>query len=90
MLDRLRTIREVQPERPSSLRIVYDDGQTIVVDFAAIIRQGDVFAPLADWETFQKARPDARGRSVCWPSDIDFCADALWLEAQRQNQRHVG
>ncbi len=90
MLDQLRRIREITPERPSRLRIIYDDGQAIDVDFASIISRGGVFTPLADWEVFEKARPDSRGRSVCWPGEIDFCADALWIEAQERNQRHVG
>ena len=90
MLDRLRRIREVKPKRPSRLRIVYDDGQAIEVDFAPIISRGGVFAPLADWDVFKKVRADSRGRSVFWPGEIDFCADALWIEGQQLNQRHAG
>lgn len=90
MLDHPRTIAEVQPKRPSRLRIVYDDGQSIVVDFAPIIAKGGVFEPLAEWYVFKQACPDSRGRSVCWPGDIDFCADALWLQAQQDDQRHAG
>lgn len=90
MLDRLRIIRTVKPERPSRLRISYDDGQTIEVDFAPTIARGGIFTALADWDVFEKVRPDARGRSVCWPGEIDFCADALWIEANRQDQRHAG
>lgn len=90
MLETLRRIREVHAEPDFRLRVVYDDGQTVVVDFGPIIRQGGVFAPLADWELFRKAKPGSRGRSVCWPGDIDFCADALWLQAQGQDRRHAG
>lgn len=90
MLDRLRVIREVHPEQPSRLRIVYDDGQSIVLNFAPIIAKGGVLESLAEWSVFKQARRDARGRSVCWPGEIDFCADALWLEAQSDDQRHAG
>ncbi|MCH8806060.1 MAG: DUF2442 domain-containing protein [Planctomycetes bacterium] len=87
MLDRLRIIREVHPQRPARLRLTYDDGQTITVDFGPVIQGGGVFTPLADWDVFSRAQPDSRGRSVCWPGDIDFCADALWLQAQQDDQR---
>ena len=90
MLDRLRTIREVHAEAQHRLRILYDDGVAVVLDFAPIIRQGGVFAPLADEQVFAKAKPGPRGRSVCWPGDIDFCADALWLQAQKEGRRDVG
>lgn len=90
MLEQLRRIREVSPQRPSRLRIIYDDGQTIEIDFAAMISRGGVFAPLAEWDVFAKVRVDSRGRSVLWPGEIDFCADALWIEAQGLDQRHAG
>ena len=64
--------------------------ETIEVDFAPTIARGGVFTPLADWGVFEKVRPDARGRSLCWPGDIDFCADARWIAANRQDQRDAG
>lgn len=80
-LDILRKIRAVQADPDFRLRITYDDGQAITVDFKPVIRQGGVFAPLADPAFFARASVDARGRAVSWPGDIDFCADALWLKA---------
>lgn len=90
MLDQLRTITSVHAEPARRLRVTYSDGQTIVVDFEPVIRQGGVFAPLANEQIFAQAALGPRGRSVCWPGDIDFCADALWLEAQQENRRHAG
>ena len=90
MLDRLRTIKGLHPERQHRLRIEYDDGQSIVIDFGPAIQRGGVFAPLADEQFFAKARPGPRGRSVCWPGDIELCADALWLQAHGQDRRHAG
>lgn len=80
----LRKIVSLTPEDGFRLRLIYDDGQTIVVDFTDTIRQGGVFAPLADPRFFAKAVLDQRGRAVRWPGDIDFCADALWLEGRSQ------
>jgi hypothetical protein len=90
MLDRLRTIREVHAEPGHHLRVGYDDGASITLDFNPIIRQGGVFAGLADEQVFAKVTIGPRGRSICWPGDIDFCADALWLQAQSQDRRHAG
>lgn len=80
-LNVLRKIRAVQAGAGFRLRITYDDGQTITVDFSPVIRQGGVFAPLADPAFFACAAVDPRGRAVSWPGEIDFCADALWLQA---------
>ena len=38
MLDRLRTIKEVHPEGQHRLRIEYDGGQSIVIDFGPAIQ----------------------------------------------------
>jgi hypothetical protein len=81
-LDILRRIRAVQAEPDYRLRIAYDGGETITVDFTPLVRQGGVFAPLADPGFFGQVALDSRGRAVRWPGDIDFCADALWLQAR--------
>jgi hypothetical protein len=80
-LDILRRIVAVEAEPGCRLRIVYDSGETITVDFTPVIRKGGVFAQLADPVVFRQVCVDPRGRSVRWPGDIDFCADAVWLKA---------
>lgn len=40
-----------------------------------------VFTALADPAIFVQVRIGERGRSLEWPGEIDFCADALWYEA---------
>jgi hypothetical protein len=77
----LRKIEAVEAQPEHRLRITYEGGETIVADFAPLIRQGGVFAPLSDPAFFAQVAVDSRGRAVCWPGDIDFCADALWLQA---------
>jgi hypothetical protein len=81
VLDRLREIRAVRAEPEFHLRITYADGQSIVVDFRPVIRQGGAFSPLVDPDFFARATVAARGRAVCWPGELEFCADALWLGA---------
>ena len=76
----LRTIRSVAPEPNYKLRLTYADGETIVVDFTQVIQRGGVFTPLSDPEFFSQVSIEERGRYIQWPGELDFCADALWLE----------
>jgi hypothetical protein len=76
----LRTIRSAAPEPNYKLRLTYADGETIVVDFTPVIQRGGVFAPLSDPEFFSQVSIGERGRYIQWPGELDFCADALWLE----------
>ena len=76
----LRKIEAVEAQPSHRLRITYEGGETLVVDFTPLIQQGGVFAALADPAFFAQVQVDPRGRAVGWPGDIDFCADALWLQ----------
>jgi len=76
----LRAIRSVAPEQNYKLRLTYADGETIIVDFIPVIQRGGVFAPLSDPEFFSQVSIGERGRYIQWPGELDFCADALWLE----------
>ena len=76
----LRTICSVAPEPNYKLRLTYADGETIVVDFTPVIQRGGVFAPLSDPAFFSQVSIGERGRYIQWPGELDFCADALWLE----------
>lgn len=76
----LRTIRSVTPAPNYKLRLTYADGETIVVDFTPVIQRGGVFAPLSDPAFFLQVSIGERGRYIQWPGELDFCADALWLE----------
>ncbi|MCH7523150.1 MAG: DUF2442 domain-containing protein [Chloroflexi bacterium] len=37
---------------------------------------------LANPEFFSKVSVGEDGRFIQWPSEIDFCADALWLKGK--------
>jgi len=69
----------VEPER--RLALLYREGGRVTVDFNEVIGRGGVFARLADPTFFSEVALGPRGRSIEWPGGIDFCADALWLEA---------
>ena len=67
--------------RDNCLTLMYRDGERITVDFKKVIDRGGVFAKLADPTYFRQVTVGPRGRSIEWPGELDFCADALWLEA---------
>ena len=72
-----------------SVRLTWADGSTSLAHFDHVIGKG-VFAPLADPAFFGKVTVGRRGRSLEWPGELDFCADALWFEAHPQDNPHAG
>jgi hypothetical protein len=69
------------------------NGETTVNRFDHLLDKG-VVAAVTDPEIFAQVRVGERGRSLEWPGEIDFCADALWFEthsadAPYQPQRAV-
>lgn len=63
-----------------TVTLIWANGTGTLHRFDRLIGRG-VFAPRADPSFFEQARVGERGRSLEWPNDIDFCADALWFEA---------
>lgn len=88
-------ITEAMPDpRTHSVTLVWANGATTVSRFDHLVGRG-VFAPLADPAVFAQVHVGERGRSLEWPGEIDFCADALWFEAhpedapQQSSVKHV-
>lgn len=61
--------------------------EAVEVDFAPLAERGGVYAPLADRTYFAQAAIGGQGRYLTWPDELDFCADALWLEAHSEVSR---
>lgn len=80
-MDNLRRICTAKSLPENRVQLTFDDGALVKVDFAPLIRQGGVFASLADPAYFQRVRVSDDGRYIAWPGDLDFCADALWEQA---------
>jgi hypothetical protein len=76
----LHVITEVVAEREGVVRLRYADGLVCRVDLMPALAQGGVFSALADPVIFQQVRIGSRGRSIEFPGEIDFCADALRRE----------
>ena len=77
----MRTVQSVTPGPGTKLHLVYSDGENAVVDFQYAIAQGGVFKPLQDPDFFSQVTLGSQGRYIQWPGDLDFCVDALWLQA---------
>jgi hypothetical protein len=80
---KMQTISQIVPLAGSVLAIQFGDGSTGIVDFKPTIKKGRLFKQLADASFFSSAKIGARGRSVVWPGDFDFDADALYLKATK-------
>jgi hypothetical protein len=78
-------IVQVQILGDHRLRLVYSDGGVVEKDFAPLIAIGNAFAALADPDFFTQVFIGERGRSLEWPGELDFCADALWFEAHPED-----
>jgi hypothetical protein len=77
----LQTIREARAEDGYRIRLTYADGFIGVVDLSPLIRSGGVFASLANPGIFAQLSIGERGRTLEWPGDLEFCADALRMQA---------
>lgn len=68
------------------VKLIYSDGFTAVLDFTEKISWGEAVAPLRDPKIFMRAHVGSGGASLEWVGprgeEIDFCADALRVEAE--------
>ena len=73
-----------------TVTVAWANGATTVNRFAHLVGKG-VLAAFSDPAIFAQVRVGERGRSLEWPNDIDFCADALWFETHpADGPRQVG
>jgi hypothetical protein len=78
VLDNVIVAAEPDP-KTCTVAVTWANGETTVNSFAHLAGKG-VFAAFSDPALFAQARVGERGRSLEWPGEIDFCADALWFE----------
>jgi hypothetical protein len=74
----------VADPRTHRVTLGWANGATTVNRFDHLVGRG-VFAALADDTVFAQVRIGERGRSLQWPGEIDFCADALWFEMHAED-----
>ena len=63
-----------------SVAVTWADGEITIHCFRHLLGKG-VCAALGDPGFFAQVRVGERGRSLAWPDEVDFCADALWFAA---------
>lgn len=74
----MKRIVEIRVADDYRVWLRFDDGVAGEVDFSAHAGQG-VFKAWKDPEFFRRAAIGDGGRTLAWPGELDFCADALWL-----------
>jgi hypothetical protein len=79
VLDNVITAAVADPNT-HTVTLAWANGETTANGFGHLIGKG-MFAALTDPAFFARVHVGERGRSLEWPDEIDFCADALWFEA---------
>ncbi|MEI7866379.1 MAG: DUF2442 domain-containing protein [Candidatus Methylumidiphilus sp.] len=83
----LHIIERVQPNPINyTVVITYCGKQIIQADFKPMIEQGGIMTPFRDPSAFATVRVGARGRSLVWGEDVEFCADGLWEKFVQMGQ----
>ena len=66
---------------PFTLRIVFDDGTSQVIDFRPVL-EGELYGPLQDLVLFNQVQIDPEAHTLVWPNGADFDPTTLhsWPE----------
>jgi hypothetical protein len=83
VLDNIITTAAPDPVR-HTVALTWANGETTINSFRHLVGRG-VFAAFSDPAFFAQARVGEGGRSLEWPGERDFCADALWFEAHPED-----
>lgn len=67
-----------------TVTLTWANGETTVNSFRHLVGKG-VFAAFSDPTFFAQARVGEGGRSLEWPGERDFRADALWFNAHPED-----
>ncbi len=72
------------------LELVFKDGKSGVVDFQKYIREGGVFARLADLNFFKQFSINPDFGVVCWGNEVDVAPETLYIRGHRHPVRRHG
>ena len=59
-----------------TLRVKFDDGQEIEIDFSPVLR-GELYGPLKDDKLFNQVDIDPEVHTLVWPNGADIAPEAL-------------
>jgi hypothetical protein len=82
----LHVIKSIAANKDFTIDIVFDRGHKAFVDFRPIIKQGGVFAGLGSPAFFRRVKIGGDGRFLAWPGELEFCADALYLDSHERDE----
>jgi len=71
MFHEIHTVTDFAIVAPYTLRIVFADGHTQVIDFLPMLR-GEMFGPLRDHILFNGVTLDEEADTLVWPNGADF------------------
>jgi hypothetical protein len=84
-----RIVAAVADARTHTVALTWATGARPVAEFAHLVGKG-VFRAFADPAVFAQVSIGENGRSLEWPGELDFCADALWFEAHPEEAPERG
>jgi hypothetical protein len=67
-----------------TVALTWANGTATVASFRHLVGKG-IFVAFADPAIFAQVRIGEGGRSLEWPGEVDFCADALWFDAHPED-----
>lgn len=82
----------VVPNRDFTLTILFDNGETRLLDVKPLLQPKTVFESFCEWENFKRVYLD-EDKSVCWDIDpnvdseivwnnkVDMCADSCYMDS---------
>jgi len=77
-------VKAVPDSAAYTVDLTWQNSQRTVASFRHLLGRG-VFVRLGDPAFFSRVSIGERGRSLEWPGELDFCADALWFEAHPED-----
>ena len=66
------------------LAIEFNDGVTVTKDLSPLIARGNLYADLEDEKFVWQFQISHQGYALLWPNGLEFCADALRLQGEKQ------
>jgi hypothetical protein len=89
VLDNIIIAAEADPAS-HTVKLTWANGETTVNGFRHFVGKG-VFTAFSDPDFFAQVRVGEGGRSLEWPRELDFCADALWFETHPEDapEQHI-